>query len=528
MPKAMFTRLISIIAGVIGFLLLLGFISLFFIDQQLQVYIESELNQQLSGYSVELEREDFHPLGFSIDFEHLFLRQKAIPDPPLLNVPMWTASVQWRELLKLRIVSDHILEHANLVLRQAQAEEEVKDQEALEDRGWQQALFALYPVKVNTIRIEDGSFSYHGEGSHPPLELTNLRGSVENIRNVPSSEGEYPSTIHLKGTLHPSGQLNVAGHANFLSEPFPGISLDVDISHLELTPFIPVSSLVHVDIQSGILNGHGHVEYAPWTQQIQINSLALKDPHVDYIAKRESTPPKTKQAETPTPKGVQEQSQVEGVQVVVEHATIKNGELGYVNQTMKPPYRIFFNKLDLELTGIGVPKITQQGQLTLKGRFMGEGDTLIEGSFKPEDETPDFDIKVKIGETKMTTLNKVFLAHGNFDVKQGLFSLYTELKARDGQVKGYIKPFFENPEVYDLAQDTSDNIFQQMYEGVLGGISSLLENVPRDQVATKTDISGELKEMKVNTWELIINLLKNAFVDALAPSFDQVKEAGAP
>lgn len=516
------------IAGFIGIVLLLIGISLFFIDEPLRGYIESELNNQLAGYSVELEGVDFHPLGFSINFENLILRQNANPDPPLLTIPLWTASIQWAELLKLKIVSDHHIVNAKVVLRHSQAEQEVKDETALENRGWQQALFVLYPVKINSLRIEDSFISYRGQADYPPLELTKIQLTADNIRNIRSPEGDYPSTVQMEGTLHTSGRLNISGKANFLAELFPGVSVDFDVNNVELKPFIPISSLLNLEIHSGTLNGAGHLEYSPWKHLAHITTVELENPLVNYREKGKS---KSRNQVVAKPEHSGDRDELpendEPFQLVVEHATMKNGELGYVNQTTQPSYRIFFNNLELKVAGLGVPKITQTFQLTLNGQFMGEGDTSLEGVVQPEIQSPDFYVKFKIGETEMKLLNEVLKAHGYFDVKKGKFSFYSELKVQDGLVKGYTKPFFKDPEVFDLAQDKKDNVFQQLYEGIVDGLSSILENVPRNQVATKTKISGNLKrKVDLNKWELIGNLLKNAFIDALTPSFERIKQAG--
>jgi hypothetical protein len=60
----------------------------------------------------------------------------------------------------------------------------------------------------------------------------------------------------------------------------------------------------------------------------------------------------------------------------------------------------------------------------------------------------------------------------------------------------------------------------------VGGVASLLENVPRDQVATKTEITGNMENIKIGTWQLIWNLFRNAFVDAMTPAFENLKKIG--
>jgi hypothetical protein len=508
----------------LGFIFLMLSLALVFVDEPLRGYIESNLNKNLKGYTVELEAVDFHPIGFSIDFENLTLRQEANPDPPLLVVPSWTASLQWTELIKLNVVSDHIISHANVVLRSPQAKQEVEDKTDVKEKGWQQALYALYPVTINTFRIEDSAFSFSDQADHPPLELSNLQVRVENIQNVRSQEGEYPSTVHVEGSIHPSGLLSLSGKANFLAEPFPGISLDFDMQDIELKPFIPVSSLLNVKIHSGTLNGRGHVEYAPWVNSAQIATLEVENPHIDYVVKGSQEKSKHPEKPAPQPQDRNEsKNSKDQFKVLVDSASVKKGEFGYLNQTTDPPYRVFFNDVDLQVSGVGTPKITQKGELQLTGKFMGKGKTSVEGGFMPEVEYPDFDVKMKIENTEMTALNDVLKAYGGFDVKSGKFSLFSELHAHKGNVKGYIKPFFDQPEIYDLSQDKTDNIFQQLYEGVVEAVASILENVPRDEVATKTEITGNVKNLEVGTWELLWNFLRNAFVDAMTPAFENLK-----
>ena len=62
------------------------------------------------------------------------------------------------------------------------------------------------------------------------------------------------------------------------------------------------------------------------------------------------------------------------------------------------------------------------------------------------------------------------------------------MRVRNRAVRGYVKPLMRELDVYDARQDREKNLFQQLYEAVVGGVSELLENFPRDEVATKADI----------------------------------------
>ena len=116
------------------------------------------------------------------------------------------------------------------------------------------------------------------------------------------------------------------------------------------------------------------------------------------------------------------------------------------------------------------------------------------------------------------------LAEGDrveFDVVQGLFSVYTEMRVKNRAVRGYVKPLFRELDVYDTRQDQAKGLFQKLYEAVVGGVSDLLENIPRDEVATKAELTGPLENPQTSTWQTLANLIQNAFFRAILPGFER-------
>ena len=152
---------------------------------------------------------------------------------------------------------------------------------------------------------------------------------------------------------------------------------------------------------------------------------------------------------------------------------------------------------------------------------MGTGDTVISGTFRPETKSPDFDLGIKIEKTQMRAMNDLLRAYGNFDVTTGLFSLYSELSVKNGRVEGYIKPLFKDMKVYDGRMDHEKSLFHKLYEGLVAGIAELLENKPRNEVATKADILGPVDNPQISTWQTVVNLVKNAFFKAILPGFEK-------
>lgn len=63
---------------------------------------------------------------------------------------------------------------------------------------------------------------------------------------------------------------------------------------------------------------------------------------------------------------------------------------------------------------------------------------------------------------------------------------------KHGTVTGYVNPLFQGVDVYDTDQDQDKALFQQLYEGVVGGAITVLSN--------KADVSGKVVKPQTSTW----------------------------
>jgi hypothetical protein len=176
-------------------------------------------------------------------------------------------------------------------------------------------------------------------------------------------------------------------------------------------------------------------------------------------------------------------------------------ELGIVNKASDPEYRLFVNKADIKIDQLSNQEENGVATASVTGLFMGSGKLRDTVRFRPRGKSADFDNRLVIEDTDMKTMNKLLQATGKFDVTGGRFSLFSEVAVRSSEVNGYVKPLFRDLDIYDSDQDRKKNIFQKMYEGILGGLSWLLENRPREQVATTTRISGKLSNPETSTWD---------------------------
>jgi hypothetical protein len=88
-------------------------------------------------------------------------------------------------------------------------------------------------------------------------------------------------------------------------------------------------------------------------------------------------------------------------------------------------------------------------------------------------------------------------------------------------MNGYVKPLFSNLKVYSYEQDKKKPVLKQAYQMAVGAVSHIFRNPSTKEVATQVNVAGNLKSPDVSTWQAILQLIQNAFVQAILPGFDR-------
>jgi Domain of Unknown Function (DUF748) len=520
-------RLIIWGAGLLAVTLVAIFVLAYLIDEPLRRRIESEMNARLKGYTVRIEKLDFHPIGLSLDLEKLWIYQTPQSEPPVAYIPNLNASVHWKALLSGRLVGDFQIDDPKIHFDLRQFVQEAKDPTPMKEKGWQDALQAAYPLKINRFAIRNADLTYVDKGPFKPLRLTKLNFTTENIRNVKSEKGVYPSPFYLEGVVFDKGSAKFEGHADFLAKPHIAIKGDLEIDQIALDYFKPIAERYRFSIRSGSVSRvRGSIEYAPDIQKILISDLSLTGLDADYLHQETQTGP-TEKVTKETGKAARKTANEPTLELKVGRFT-GAGQIGFINQAAKPPYKVFLSGSKLQLENLSNHFEDGPARALVNGRFMGSGLTQVQANFRPESKGPDLDLVLSIEHTDMRKMNDLLRAYGNFDVISGNFSMYSEIKIRQGKIDGYVKPLFSDMKVYDRRQDAEKSRFRKLYEGLVGGISGLLENRPREEVATRVPIAGDVEEPETGTGETIVRLIQNAFFKAILPGFEkEVSQGGS-
>ncbi len=512
------SRLGKTVLIVLGVLVVAVLVADFALDEPIRKVVERRINAELQGYTASVPKLNFHLVGLSMTLHDVRVVQDAHPDPPVIAIPRLSMSVQWLELLRLRMVADCTFKNPSIYANLEQLEQEDKDQVRLDDKGWQDALQAIYPLKINKMTIHGGSLVYQETASAKPLKATNVELRAGNIRNIRSKDRVYPSPVHLTGDLFDVGRAEIRGHADFMAKPHPGIKADIVLERLDLGYFAPVLEKYALRVRRGLLSGSGRIENGQNVEIVDLDQVVIADAWVDYLYGGE---PHEKAREVAREVRDTAKKALNAPEKLyrIRHLRLQDGTVGFVNRTTQPPYRLFVTGADFDLENLSSRSEDGIAKAALTGSLMGTGKVQASASFYPEGKDPNFGMKLEIAETQLKNINPMLKAHGNFDVAGGEFSLYMDLRVKDRQVRGYVKPLFRDINVYDPSQDKHEGPMHKVYEKMVGVVAKILQNKD-EEVATVATLSGPVENPKSSSLEILGGLLKNAFVKSIMPGFE--------
>lgn len=205
----------------------------------------------------------------------------------------------------------------------------------------------------------------------------------------------------------------------------------------------------------------------------------------------------------------------------VNRFAVTDGRIQYVDEHITPKVDVTMTNTNIVATNL---RNAYDSSATLPATIdanaeVYDGTLNFHMKLNPMAEEPTFDLNAELKDTNLVKLNDFFEAYANVDVSKGTLGLYTEIAAKDGQFEGYVKPLLRDISVLGK-EDRDDSIFKKLWEGFVGSAGQVIENLKKDQVATKIPFKGEVEDPKANIWYTITSVLQNAFVRAIQPTID--------
>jgi hypothetical protein len=510
------------IVGGLVVVLALAYAIAFLIDEPLRRLTEREMNARMKGYTARIGHLNFHPIGFAVDLQDVVIVQSAHPDPPVLRVPRLTASVQWSAIIHARVVADFTLYSPEVYVDRTHLARELEDPTPIREHGWQEALQAIYPLKMNEFRVRNGTVTYVDADQARPVTLRELEVVINDVRNVRSDPNVYPSPVRIEAAVFDTGRLRIEGLADFLRVPHLGVKGHIALEQVALDALRPVVARYGFTLAAGTFTGAGNVEYAPEVKIVDLDEVRVDGLEADYAYRKRTAQP-VKAAAKATAETAKEVANKPGILLKARRISASGATVGFVNEEATPRYRVFLADTNLIMENFSNQRTEGTATAKLTGRFMGSGATLVSATFRPEIKGPDFEVDARIENTDLKSMNDLLRAHAKVDVVSGVFSVYSEIRVKNGRVDGYVKPLFRDVNVYSAAQDEEKSFGQKLKEKAAEVVGKVLKNRPRGEVATVVPLSGPLENPKASTWETLIGLVRNAFIKAILPGFERAR-----
>jgi uncharacterized protein YhdP len=206
----------------------------------------------------------------------------------------------------------------------------------------------------------------------------------------------------------------------------------------------------------------------------------------------------------------------------VDRLLIVDGELHYRDFHARPKVDVFVDHLNVEVTNLTNSKEvseTRVAGLDVRANLMRSGAVRLRGNLDPFARQPTFEIKAWLEHLQIAQLNPFLKAYVNVDVDRGKLSLYSELEAKRGAFRGYVKPLIEDLDVLEWRKEEERPI-EKIWEGLVGGVAEIFQNQPNDRLATRIPLEGRFEEPRVGAGKAIFALLRNAFIRALRHGLD--------
>lgn len=249
-----------------------------------------------------------------------------------------------------------------------------------------------------------------------------------------------------------------------------------------------------------------------------VSEIVLHDPSYNYVFEVQET----ETAEGDASVDDWTEALKELVPIEINHFTVHNGTASFVQLSQEPDINIFLEQIELDATNLSNvvnEEETLPSNLFAKAVSIGGGDVTISGNLNLLKEIPDMDIEFALENADVTALNDLIRNFVGVDFESGTFELYSEIAIADAYLKGYLKPMFINTKI--LGEEEDKGFLGKVWEGFVGAVKWLFENQGTDTLATRAPMEGDLSNVDSSTWTTVLNVIKNAWIQAFSGSVDE-------
>lgn len=263
---------------------------------------------------------------------------------------------------------------------------------------------------------------------------------------------------------------------------------------------------------------------ALWRDRVTVSRVVLERPALNLVDNRED--PQARQSGA----GTDWRAQLERLTpVMIDEIRIRDGRVHFRNFTSEPKVDLVADRVHADVRNLSnAADASGERFASLDGsaRVFGHAALETTAAFDPLGDFEDFEFQMRLTGVKLPRVNEFARAYANLDFAAGTGDLVIEASADDGRLDGYVKPLLRNVDVFKWEQDVArqeQGFLSAAWEAVADAGESILKNRAVGQSATRVELSGTLRNTEVSGFQALLAALRNAFVDAFRPYYEQAE-----
>jgi len=209
----------------------------------------------------------------------------------------------------------------------------------------------------------------------------------------------------------------------------------------------------------------------------------------------------------------------------INRFAVHNGELHYRDFSKEPKVDVVADRVQMVAVNLTNSKKLSKSliaDIRMEGRPLREGNARAQISLDPYAPRPTFAVNLEVADVPLPKLNDFAKAYGGFTFKEGIFKMAMEANAKNGGYQGYVEPVFDHMVIFN--EQSMQNPATMIWEAILGTLTQIIRNYPKDRFGTKVPFSGTFEHPTPDIIATIFNAFRNAFVQAFEGKVENWKK----
>jgi len=200
----------------------------------------------------------------------------------------------------------------------------------------------------------------------------------------------------------------------------------------------------------------------------------------------------------------------------INRATVSGGEVHYRDFNRKPQVDVEMDRIRMVATNLTNSRKlseTLNAEIEIAGRPLRSGEFKANIDMDPYAAKPTFALELEADAIPLVKLNDFAKAYAAITFEEGTLRVATSMNSKQGQFTGYFEPVFDKMVIFDPSED-NENPIDFIWQGIVGGLTRIVRNHPKDRFGTKVPISGSFDDPAPAVLDTVFNVFRNAFVKA--------------